>query len=113
MKFHTTKKAIMNGYKNVICVPYCALQSLLSHENAIAYTTRVEGWGADVYQFGNTAIVTGYAPFGNIRPGYEINKKYDDRAQSALPEYYNDLNNSLVFSDIITKYIEEVTGDNE
>ena len=66
MKFRTTQKAIKQGYNNVISVPYCALQSLLRCEDPIAYTTRVEGWGADVYAFGDTAIVTGYAPFGNI-----------------------------------------------
>ena len=111
MKYHTTKKAVMNGYYKVIKVPYCALQHLLNHEHEIAYTTRVEGWGSDIYQFGSVAISTGYAPFGNVTPSYEINKKYDDMAQKMLPEYYNDLNNALIFSDIINKYIEEVTGE--
>ena len=64
MKFKTTRKAIKQGYENVIQVPYCGLQNLLRCESPIAYTTRAEGWGADIYDFGNTAIVTGYAPFG-------------------------------------------------
>jgi hypothetical protein len=81
MKYKTTKKAVMNGYYKVLAVPYCDLQHLLHYENEIAYTTRSEGWGADIYQFGSTAIATGYAPFGNVRPSYDLNKKYDDLAR--------------------------------
>lgn len=106
MKFKTTKKEIMNGYYKVIKVGYCSLQHLLNYENEIAYTTRVEGWGADIYQFGSVAIVTGYAPFGNVVPSYEINKKYDDMAITIM-------NNSRGYKDqlseLIKQYIDEVT----
>jgi hypothetical protein len=80
MKFKTTKKAILAGYRNIICVGYCDLQALLGFKDPIAYTTRSEGWAADIYDVNGTAIVTGYAPFGNIRPGYEANKSYNDKA---------------------------------
>ena len=80
MKFKTTQKAIKNGYRDIVCVGYCNLQHLLNCESAIAYTTRAEGWGADIYSFGNVAIVTGYAPFGTIRPAYDIQRKYDEYA---------------------------------
>ena len=86
MKFRTTKKEINNGYTNRICVGYCALQTLLSFENPVAYTTRTEGWGADIYLFGTTAIITGYAPFGNIRPDYELCKKYERFAEGKSKE---------------------------
>ena len=84
MKYKTTKKAVMQGYYKVISVSYCSLQHLLHYEREIAYTTRAEGWGADVYQFGSTAIVTGYAPFGDVRPSYDLNKKYDDMARDIV-----------------------------
>lgn len=87
MKFKTTKKEIMNGYRDIICVGYCNLQNMLNTENPIAYTTRAEGWGSDIYEFGNIAIVTGYAPFGNIRPNYDIQKKYDDMAEKIVYDY--------------------------
>ena len=88
MKFKTTQKAIKQGYANVIGVSYGALQNLLECESEIAYTSRREGWAADIYHFGNTAIVTGYAPFGNIRPGYELCQKYE-HAAAKIREYYN------------------------
>lgn len=81
MKLKTTKKNVNNSFKYVICVSYCELQDLLNYENPVAYTVRREGWAADIYDFGNTAIVTGYAPFGNIRPDYEICKKYEEKAK--------------------------------
>lgn len=109
MKFKTTQKAIKQGYSNVICVSYCALQRLLSCESEIAYTTRIEGWGADIYQFGNTAIVTGYAPFGNIRPGYEVNQRYEQRAMKATGGIYNWQRKKAILQEIIKEYIQEVT----
>lgn len=109
MKFKTTQKAIKQGYSNVICVSYCALQRLLSCESEIAYTTRIEGWGADIYGFGNTAIVTGYAPFGNIRPGYEVNQRYEERATKAMEGIYNWQEKKAILAGLIEEYIKEVT----
>jgi len=84
MKFKTTKKEINNGYEFVISAGYCKLQYLLKWESPIAYTTRPEGWGADVYDFGNVAIATGYAPFGNKPANYDTAKKYDELAKKIL-----------------------------
>lgn len=110
MKFKTTQKAIKQGHVNIIKTSYCALQSLLSREQPIAYTTRAEGWGADIYTFGNTAIVTGYAPFGNIRPDYEINQKYESKARKILNKYSgNREEQKKQLSKLIMEYIEEVT----
>ncbi len=109
MKFKTTQKAIKSGYKNVIKVSYCALQTLLSCESPIAYTTRVEGWGADIYDFGDTAIVTGYAPFGNIHPGYEVNQRYEKRAWEITEGIYNWQEKKAILAGLIKEYIKEVT----
>ena len=83
MKYATTKKAILNSYPNVIKVGYCSLQSLLKFHSPSAYTaSKTYGWRADVYEITpDTVIVTGYAPFGNIVPDYEIIKKYEEKAQ--------------------------------
>lgn len=109
MKYRTTKKDTINNYNKVICVGYCDLQTLLSHETQTAYTTRREGWAADVYDFGNTAIVTGYAPFGNIRPSYDIYQKYENAAKKI---YYNyDLSwteQKEQLRELIAAFIEEV-----
>ena len=109
MNYKTTKKAVMQGYDKIICVGYCGLQHLLYHERVIAHTERAEGWGADIYDFGNIAIVTGYAPFGNIRPGYDINKKYDDQAQAIAYNYNMKYEIQIeTLSDLIKQYIAEV-----
>ena len=101
MKFKTTKKEIEENYAKVICVGYDNLQSLLNYRSPVAYTTRREGWGADIYDMGNgTCIVTGYAPFGNIRPGYEINRKYEEMARKALTKEDKEY--------LINEYLKEV-----
>ena len=83
MKFKTTKKAVNEGYGTRIEIGYADLQFLLKYKDPAAYTTRTEGWGADIYDFGNVAIVTGYAPFGNFRPDYDMVHRYDKAAEKA------------------------------
>ena len=79
MKYRTTKKAINSSFKTKICVTYCGLQYLLECEQPMAYTTRKEGWGADIYMVNpNVVIVTGYAPFGNVMPSRELREKYEN-----------------------------------
>lgn len=110
MKYRTTKKDVMNGYGNIICVGYCNLENLLNCERETAYTTRREGWGADIYDFGNTAIVTGYAPFGNIRPGYDLCQKYENAAEKIRCDYeltYPERKEQL--RELIKAFIKEVT----
>lgn len=111
MKFKTTKKAINANYSTIICVGYCSLQHLLWSTDPAAYTVRAEGWGADIYTFGGVAIVTGYAPFGNIRPKYEITKKYDDEAATFCSDYtisYEERKEKLYA--LIKQFIAEVTA---
>ena len=112
MKFKTTRKAIKQGYENVIQVPYCGLQNLLKCENPIAYTARAEGWGADIYDFGNTAIVTGYASFGNICPSYETNRRYEQRAREITDGIYNWEEKKALLNKLIKEYLQEVLSNN-
>lgn len=90
MKFKTTKKAIMEGYPKTVCVGYCDLQHLLYFNEPIAYTCGVYGWNADIYDFGNIAIIMGYRPFGEIRISYDSYRKYDDKARSIIYDYNTD-----------------------
>lgn len=109
MKIKTTQKAINNSFSKRICVGYCALQYLLYFESECAYTTRREGWGADIYDFGNTAIITGYAPFGNIRPDYALCREYDSKAEQII---YSDIDwdeKKEKVSALIEEFIREVT----
>lgn len=80
-KFKTTQKAIKARYAYVICVGYCKVSHLLSTINPIAYTVRREGWGCDIYELApDVAITTGYAPFGNIYPSYDMCQRYEQEA---------------------------------
>ena len=88
MKFHTTQKAIRANFHTVIYIPYCDLQNLLNYDSPIAYTARREGWAADIYDMGGgVAISTGYAPFGNVRPSYELRQKYENAAEKVRYNY--------------------------
>lgn len=111
MKFKTTQKAIRANYNKIICVPYCGLQNLLNYASPVAYTERREGWAADIYDMGGgVAIVTGYAPFGNIRPPYELRERYETDAEKIRYNY------SLAWEEqreqlkqLARAFIEEVT----
>ena len=84
MKYKTTKKAVMNQFKYVIKIHYCGALWLLQNQTSIEYTTRTEGWAADVYDMGSgVAIVTGYAPFGNIEPSCGLVFDYNQKAREA------------------------------
>ena len=64
-----TKREVQANYKT-IQVPYCMLQELFSREAPAAHTEGIYGWNADIYTFGSVAFVTGYRPFGEIKPEY-------------------------------------------
>ena len=84
MQFITTQKSIKSGYEYVIPVGCCFMDNLLRYKQPIAYTTRVEGWAADIYEYNsNIAIATGYAPFGTMKlttEQYMIIKEYEKQA---------------------------------
>jgi len=80
MKYKTTRSVVNNGYVTRISVGYCNLQSLLNYINPVSYTCGVYGWNADIYEIGDIAIITGYRPFGNISPSYDICQKYEEEA---------------------------------
>ena len=88
MKFRVAQKEIKSNFDKIISVPYCSLQNLLNYESPIAYTARREGWAADIYDMGGgVAIVTGYAPFGNVRPAYELREQFEKQAETIRHNY--------------------------
>lgn len=109
MKYKTTQKAIKQHYKNVIAIGYCHAQFLLRYMSPEAYTTRAEGWASDVYVVNyDTAISTGYKPFGNIEPSFDLLDYYNDKARK--------IDSSLPFEDrvktttqLLNEFIEKIT----
>lgn len=86
-KIKMTKKAIVESYNNVICVGYCDLQNLLHCKSPSFYTMGVYGWNADVFDFGSTAICTGYRPFGNASAPYGLIAYYEKLSQPIVDDY--------------------------
>lgn len=103
------KKDIMDSYSNIISIGYCSLQYLLQCKDKKMYTCGVYGWNSHIYHINNnTCIVTGYRPFGNIYPKYEITKKYEDKARKIYlgDGTWQEKNKKL--EKLIDKFVSEV-----
>lgn len=113
MKFKTTQKEIRANFNKIICIPYCGLQTLLNYESPVAYTVRREGWGADIYDIGGgVAIVTGYAPFGNVRPSCDICRKYEKQAEKIRYNYTLSYDRQRdMLKSLAKKFVKEVCGN--
>ena len=111
VKTQITKKAILNGFEKVIEIGYCGAQHLLQYQSPQYYTySKMYGWRADVYIINaNTAIVTGYAPFGNIRPDYDKLKEYDTKAAAVYNtvRHYDDRRE--IINGYLNEFIKEIT----
>ena len=114
LKRRVTKKSVYADYgkENCIEVGYCGLQSLLRYESPYGYTEGVYGWNADLYAVGDYhCIVTGYRPFGGIRPSYDVIRKYEERAEQILKDYGH-LSFTCVdmMTALLAEFVEEVTA---
>ena len=110
MKFKTTRKQINQNYNSIISIGYCEAQYLLRGKNPIAYNDGYYGWNYDLYDINGVAIVTGYRPWGNIHPDYNIIKKYEDEARKICYGSWNNYQNMMDQVDrLLKQFIEEVT----
>ena len=128
MKNKITRKELRERFSIIISVGYCNLQSLLVDVDPVYYLTRSEGWAADVYRIDRDAvIVTGYAPIGNCRPAYDLQRKYEAAArrvigeglhintiekQSRLETLRADFVKECLLADVLTKKEFETVKDN-
>lgn len=113
MKREVTKKSVRKRFDHVISIGYCNAQFLLRCIQPYGYTYRREGWGANIYDCGNsTAIVTGYSPFGNINPAYDLCRKYDKMAETIWCDYtmpYEEQNKQV--EKLLAEFIAEVCNN--
>ena len=110
MTFKTTRKQINQNYNRVISIGYCEAQYLLQGKNPIAYNAGYYGWNCDIYDINGVAIVTGYRPWGNIRPHYDTIKKYEDEARKICGDAWENYQNMLDQTDLLlNQFIKEVT----
>ena len=101
-KLNVTRKWVYNNFDNIIAVPYCALQGLLKDLSPQWYTSGIYGWNADIYCIDmETCIVTGYRPFGNIKPTFATNDVFNTAAART--------NDSRIRDILLREYVEEVT----
>lgn len=108
MKVRMTKKKVMETNMTVLRVDCCALDNLLRMREPYAYTCGGDGWHADIYSVGTTAISTGYYPFGKKVP-YELCKKYDDEALKYFRQFDSvdpDISR-MYMDDLLYAFIEE------
>lgn len=97
MKTQITRRAAKDYYANVIEIGYCDAQHLLYFCEPAHYTAGIYGWNSDIYTFdGNSgipgdytpayacAISTGYRPFGNVHPSYQLVDKFDREARDVI-----------------------------
>jgi len=113
MRFKTTQKAVRNQYNTIIKLGYCDAQYLLQNYYSEAYTTRLEGWGCDVYDLGGAvALTTGYAPFGNSTVDYKTIEELENKAQK-IWSYENKWHYNRKIAEVkklVQKLIESARG---
>lgn len=108
MKVQTTKKAVKNSYRKIVCVGYCDLVHLLSFKDAFAYTAGVYGWNADIYDLDGTALVTGYRPFGDVSPSLELTRKYEQKAKEVINTIYRYDDSKKAMDSLIHDFLKEI-----
>jgi hypothetical protein len=113
MKFKTTKKDMKNNYNRIISIGYADAQYLLSHENAIAYSTRTEGWACDYYDIDGVLISTGYSPLTekNAKDNYTLTREYNEKARDINSNYglsYED--QKAQTKALLSEFVKEMTA---
>lgn len=107
-KMKTTRKAVMASFPRVYEVGYCRLQTLFQFVEPSFYTSGTYGWNADIYSFGDVAVVTGYRPFGKPVPS-GVEEKYETRAMKSMEEcgwQYEEGKSKL--ANLIAEFLEEI-----
>ena len=84
MKFRTTEKAVKQSFNKIINVSCGGYQYLLYFEEPAAYTAGVYGWNADIYDYGNTAIIKGYRGFAKFAVSYDLIERYNNEAKKIV-----------------------------
>lgn len=109
MKLKTTQKRVKEAYRHVIRIGYCDLWYLLHYKNPIAYTYGKDGWNADIYDIGGgVAICTGYRAFGDIRPDYDLQKEYNDKAKEIIRNTKFDDNPKEKIDNLLKEFVVKV-----
>lgn len=87
----TTRAEVMRRNGKVVEVGYCGLSNTLrevARKGRDFYTWGIYGWNADIYEFREFAICTGYRPFGNAYLPQGFTKKWETKAKALYDKIY-------------------------
>ena len=107
MKTKTTRNQLTKYFNNIISVPYCSLQKLLSYEDAKFYNAGINGWNCDVYTVNGDCIVTGYRTFGTPAP-YELITAYEAKAEEIKKNNRDYTATKAALYGLLVSFIQEV-----
>lgn len=109
MKEQITRKEVNRRFRKVYSAGYCELQFLFKYEDPIYYTCGGYGWDADIYTFGDIAIVTGYRPFG-VPLEWAMVQEYEGSARAIYSDYcisYSEKERRI--KALLKRFIDEIT----
>lgn len=108
MLMRTNIRDVENSYSNVISVLNGKLDVILRSKEPIAFTADQHGWTADVFDFGDTAIVMGRQPFGNITADPDLCKKYERLARNTFNNSELSINDRIaVVEELLDMFVSE------
>lgn len=84
-----TASAVRARNAHCVSVGYCSLYNTLRICGSRDFHTEgYLGWNADIYEFDDFAIVTGYRPFGAYSLSLKFIKKWEKKAEAAYAKLY-------------------------
>lgn len=88
-KILVSRKALKQGYTQIIGVGYCEAQYLLRYQKPMFYSVGVYGWACDGYDIGGVLISTGYQYIHGLKVKSDQLREYERKAQELA--HNNDL----------------------
>jgi hypothetical protein len=87
MAIKMSSRQVIDTFPFTIKIGYCDLYYPLVYQRKVGYTCGVYGWNSDIYFIGDTAISTGYRPFGK-----KVSRGLISHYNEAAREIYDDRN---------------------
>lgn len=87
MAIKMSSRQVIDTFPFTIQIGYCDLYYPLVYQRKVRYTCGVYGWNSDIYFIGDTAISTGYRPFGK-----KVIRGLISHYNEAAREIYDDRN---------------------
>lgn len=93
-------------FEKVLLLHYCELQGALNFYNRIGYSSGVNGWACDYFQFDDIYISTGYNPIGRTVPNTLI-KKYESKIDKIRSKYLQYEKQKKLINKVMNNFIND------